>query len=125
MQNMKYNCKKVNLILANAILYLFQCFTKYQPDDDPAGSKHVAIKITAIKSCQPFLLFDQLYENTMECLILKQTPNFLAPELISQHNPQDPGFKLQDLTSSFRSSQKNSTELHKNGHNWLLHRLHH
>jgi hypothetical protein len=42
----------------------------------------------------------------MECLTLKQTPNCLAPELISQHNLQDPGFKLQDLTFSFRSLQK-------------------
>jgi len=38
----------VNLILANAILYLFQCFIKYQTDDDPSGSKHVAIKMTKI-----------------------------------------------------------------------------
>ena len=51
MQNMKHNCKKVNLILANATVYHFKCFIKYEPDDDPSGSNHVAIKITKIKLC--------------------------------------------------------------------------
>jgi hypothetical protein len=66
MQNMKHNCKNVTLILANAILYRFQCFIKYQPYDDPLGSKHVAKEITKIKLCLQFLLSDQLYKNRMD-----------------------------------------------------------
>ena len=58
MQNMKHNCKKVNLILANATVYHFKCFIKYEPDDDPSGSNHVAIKITKIKLCYWLLLIN-------------------------------------------------------------------
>jgi len=35
--------------LANAIVYIFKCFIKFQPDDDPLESKHVAAKITKNK----------------------------------------------------------------------------
>ena len=43
---MKHNCKKWNLLFANAIVYLFKCFISYQPDEDPLGPKRVAVIIT-------------------------------------------------------------------------------
>jgi len=30
-------------------VYIFKCFIKYYPDDDPLGSKHVAVKIAKNK----------------------------------------------------------------------------
>jgi len=41
--------KNWDLILANAILYLFKCFVKYLHDSDPLGLKHIATKIMKIQ----------------------------------------------------------------------------
>jgi hypothetical protein len=43
---MKYSILyKVILILAHAILYIFQCSMKYQPDDDPLVSNRANVEI--------------------------------------------------------------------------------
>ena len=37
---------KVSLVLSVAFVELFTCFIQYYPDDDPLGSKRVAVKST-------------------------------------------------------------------------------